>query len=142
MKRRQARGVAAIEFALILPVFMMMLLGMVDYGWYFLVELTATNAAREGARTATTYVGACPNGAATTNASAAVTAYMQKIKQDGNTATAVNCTTGPTGEPVFEVVVNVTFPQLTGFTLLLPVLPTAGGNALHAHADVTMRGTL
>jgi len=43
-------GVAAVEFALLLPVLCALLLGMIDYGYYFFLNSTVVNAAREGAR--------------------------------------------------------------------------------------------
>jgi Flp pilus assembly protein TadG len=51
------RGAVAVEFALVLPVLLMLLLGLFDYGWYFYCELSVTNAAREGARAGTTVPG-------------------------------------------------------------------------------------
>jgi Flp pilus assembly protein TadG len=42
--------VAAVEFALLLPVLMLILMGMVDFSYYFFLNSTVVNAAREGAR--------------------------------------------------------------------------------------------
>ena len=47
---RGERGAAAVEFAILLPVLCAILLGMIDYGFYFFLNSTAVNAAREGAR--------------------------------------------------------------------------------------------
>lgn len=43
-------GVAAIEFALILPIFLLLLFGIVNYGILMYDQAVITNAAREGAR--------------------------------------------------------------------------------------------
>ena len=51
---RREDGVADVEFGLILPVLVLILLGIVDYGYAFMVKLTLTNAAREGARVGVT----------------------------------------------------------------------------------------
>jgi Flp pilus assembly protein TadG len=57
MKRRRKRredGVSAVEFGLVLPLFIIILLGIMDYGWVYFVKLSMTNAAREGARVGVT----------------------------------------------------------------------------------------
>ena len=135
MKTR--RGVAAVEFALILPLFIFLLLAIVDYGWFFMIELATTNAAREGARAATTYAGPCPNAAGQSAASSVVTTYLRQIGQDTHATTNVTCTTGAAGEPVFQVTTTVLFPQLTGYSLI-PMPRT--GDLVRAGAQVTMRG--
>jgi Flp pilus assembly pilin Flp len=53
--RRGERGGAAVEFALVLPVFVAVLFGMVDYGWYFYQKFTLASAIREGVRLGSTY---------------------------------------------------------------------------------------
>lgn len=44
------RGAAAVEFALILPLLLFMVLGVIDYGVFFGQNISLQNAAREGAR--------------------------------------------------------------------------------------------
>ena len=43
-------GVSAVEFGIIMPVLMILLMGFIEYGWVFYLDLTLTNAVREGAR--------------------------------------------------------------------------------------------
>jgi Flp pilus assembly protein TadG len=50
--QRSARGAALVEFAIVLPVLLLLVLGAIDWGYYFMVQDVALNAAREGARTA------------------------------------------------------------------------------------------
>ena len=50
---RKQRGQATVEFALILPVFLLLLLGIMEFGLVFHEYLVVTHAAREGARVAT-----------------------------------------------------------------------------------------
>lgn len=49
---RNRRGANVVEFALTLPIFMAILVGIVDYGWYFTsqagIDTAATLACREG----------------------------------------------------------------------------------------------
>lgn len=50
--RGRERGAAAVEFALLLPVFLLVIAGIVDFGRAFFTQIELTNAAREGARAA------------------------------------------------------------------------------------------
>ena len=49
-KPQSDRGAAAVEFALILPIFLLMLFFMLDAGRYLLVQMSLTSAAQNGAR--------------------------------------------------------------------------------------------
>jgi len=49
-RRRREGGQALVEFALVVPVFLILLLGIVDFGWALRSWITVTNSAREGAR--------------------------------------------------------------------------------------------
>jgi hypothetical protein len=51
--RRSERGAELVEFALILPLLIFIILGLVDFGFMFQRFEVVTNAAREGARMAT-----------------------------------------------------------------------------------------
>lgn len=48
--RRREDGQAMVEFALILPIFLLILCGIIDFGWLFYNQLSLNNACREGAR--------------------------------------------------------------------------------------------
>jgi len=52
---RTQRGATAIEFAIVFPVFFMVLYGIVQYGMIFAAQQTLTLAAEEGARAALQY---------------------------------------------------------------------------------------
>ncbi|MEX0818548.1 MAG: TadE family protein [Pirellulaceae bacterium] len=49
---RKQRGAAAVEFAVVAPVFVLLLFGMIEYGRMVMVQQMLTNATREGARRA------------------------------------------------------------------------------------------
>jgi Flp pilus assembly protein TadG len=49
---KSRRGVAAVEFALVAPLFFMFVFGIIEYGRMVMVQQVMTNAAREGARIA------------------------------------------------------------------------------------------
>ena len=50
--KNQARGAAVVEFAVVLPLLLTILFGIIEYGWVFMVRQTLQTAAREGARVA------------------------------------------------------------------------------------------
>jgi Flp pilus assembly protein TadG len=122
IRDRGERGAAAVEFALVLPVLLMIVLGTIDWGWYFFVSQVVTNAAREGARVGslTAYDPDDPgaDAAAVLEAKATATAYLENANLK-STAT-VNA------EPVGNAIrVTVSYPagSLTGFTRLIPIIP-------------------
>ena len=49
-KDKHEEGQAMVEFALILPIFLLILCGIIDFGWLFYNQLSLNNACREGAR--------------------------------------------------------------------------------------------
>ena len=51
-RRKGERGAELIEFALVFPLLLMVILGCVDFAWVFQRNEVVTNAAREGARVA------------------------------------------------------------------------------------------
>ena len=51
-KRRQRRGAAAVEFAIVAPLFIMLVFGMIEFGRMVMIQQVLTNASREGARRA------------------------------------------------------------------------------------------
>jgi Flp pilus assembly protein TadG len=107
------RGAAAVEFGLILPVLLAILLGILDWGWVFFNQLTINNAAREGARR-----GAVQNDSSTASSTAQSTAssYITGSGLSGATVTV----TGPSdASPV--VTVNV---AMNPFTPLVGFVPT------------------
>ncbi len=121
--RKVERGAAAVEFALLLPLLMVILLGTIDWGYYFFVEQVVTNAAREGAR-----VGSLtPAGTATadaTSASDAQTAaqsYLTAGGLDGAKATVTVNAVAP--GPSIQVTVSYPTGSITGFTVLAALMP-------------------
>lgn len=50
MVKHDQRGASAVEFAIILPILLTLLLGIVEFGYLFNQQISLTQAAREGAR--------------------------------------------------------------------------------------------
>lgn len=68
--RPRERGAAAVEFALVLPILLLFLGGIIDFGRAFFTQVVLTNAAREGVRAAVVQV---DNAGIVTRATAAST---------------------------------------------------------------------
>lgn len=50
--RHARRGAAVVEMAVVTPLLLMMMFGIIEFGWVFMVQETITNAVREAARVA------------------------------------------------------------------------------------------
>jgi Flp pilus assembly protein TadG len=93
----ESSGQAIIEFALLLPLFLLLLFGMVDFGRVYSALVTQTNAAREGARLGVT--GATQAAIITRSQSTSANSC-----NNGNPAVAVQGAKGASGT---DVVVTV-----------------------------------
>jgi Flp pilus assembly protein TadG len=119
--RSSQHGAAAVEFAIILPLLVSIVLGTIDWGYYFFVQQIVTNAAREGARVGTLYDPATPGSEALALADAEVTAksYLDRAGLEAAGATTL---AAPNGNAIV-VTVTYTTGSLTGFMDLIPLLP-------------------
>jgi Flp pilus assembly protein TadG len=52
LKKRQRSGMALVEAALVLPLVVILMLGIMEYAWMFLQQYNITHVVREGARIA------------------------------------------------------------------------------------------
>lgn len=111
---RSPRGAAAVEFAIVLPLLLLVVLGTIDWGHYFFVRETVVHAAREGARAGTLVP---PGGDPTADARAVAAAFLTSASLDATRATIVS------GEGTGSVFVDIHYPagSLTGF--LGPLVP-------------------
>jgi hypothetical protein len=115
-KKDGDRGAAAVEFALMLGPLMLLVLGSIDWGYYFFVRHVVTNAAREGARFGSLRDPAvvpsnCP--AAITDAQNRAQSYLTSAGVVAATAVATCETVG--GQPAIKVIVDKTVGSVTGF---------------------------
>lgn len=55
MRKKSEKGQAMVEFALVLPVLLLIIAGIIDFGWVFHQQVIANNASREAARYASVY---------------------------------------------------------------------------------------
>lgn len=121
--RRNRRAAAAVEFALVAPVFFLLVLGMIEYGRMVMVQQVITNASREGARRAVL------DGATVADVDATVTDYLTNGAISGATVTVAPdpISDAEFGDPV-TVSVSIPFSQVSW----LPSPMYLGATTLHA----------
>ena len=126
--RRQRRGTAVVEFALVAPLFFLLVMGMIEYGRMVMVQQILTNASREGARRAVL------DGITTANVQTSVNTYLSGAKITGATVTVTsNAPVAPDYANSMTVVVSIPFSQVSW----LPSPMYLGGKTLSASS--TMR---
>jgi Flp pilus assembly protein TadG len=113
---RQRRGAALVETALVLPIFFMVILGIVEFGRAFMVCQMLQNAAREGCRKAVT--GAYTTAAITTD----IKSTLQSIGVNSSKVTvSIIVTVDPTNPAVANNEVSVaTTKDLVAVTVSIP----------------------
>jgi len=79
--RKKRRGAAAVEFAIVAPVFLVLVFGLIEFGRLVMVQQVITNAAREGARSGIL------DGATTSNVQTVVNNYLATAAISGATVT-------------------------------------------------------
>lgn len=103
---RERRGAALVEFALVAPVFLLLIVGSIEFGRAIMVQEALTNASREGAR-----VGVL-DGATTSDVTTAVNTYLTGMSISGAT-TSVSPTDPGTTANGTQVTVLVSIPYST-----------------------------
>lgn len=106
------RGSAVVEFALVLPLMLVLLLGVVEVAVIARTEIELVHAAREGAREAA----ASPD---TARASAAVRAALGSRAVDARIAISRPSTVGRLATVTVEVPYRVATPIFGGFTVTM-----------------------
>lgn len=130
LARRSQSGTAAVEFALIAPILLMLVCGLIQYGWYFYAMQSGTSAIGEATRRMA--VGDCQSsselqtflynrlGAATTaSASSGITIVTRSYTKSDGTTTA-----NSPGEIGGTVTLTATYPTLN---LNLPLMKAPNG---------------
>lgn len=104
---RKRRGAAVVEFAIITPIFFLLVFGMLEYGRLVQVSQVTTNASREGAR----YASAC--NAKPDDARAWAKTYLQNSGIDPAVA-QVDISPAQDGQPI-TCRVTVPYSQVSWF---------------------------
>lgn len=124
-KYRRSRGQSLIEFALVLPLLLVLIISAIEIGRLFFTKIVITNAAREGAY----YYAVNPSGVDLGTLQArAGDAARAEAQNSGVTVTTVGFT--PTGSGTFskiEVTVSATVQDLLILGFLGNVFSISGG---------------
>ena len=91
MSHDSERGAAAVEFAILLPLLLMLVLGTIEFGRAYNAQITLTNAARDGVRVMA--IGNDPAGAKTAAQNAAAS-VSSTIPTSDITLSTNTCSTG------------------------------------------------
>lgn len=124
--RRREGGQTLVEFALVAPIFLVLLLGIVDFGMGFKAWISITNATREGARIAAVHA-TCGEVAQRTVDTSSDLLTLADV-------TVVNCE----GDPGESVVVTAQY-DYQYVTPLGNFVETLSGGPLHMVASAEMR---
>jgi Flp pilus assembly protein TadG len=111
LRRRTAkrrRGTAVVEFALVAPLFILLVFGILEYGRMVMVQQILTNATREGARAAVL------DGATGDSVTTKVNTYLNGASMPNATVTVnpSNPSAAALGDPV-TVTAQLTFGQVS-----------------------------
>jgi Flp pilus assembly protein TadG len=121
--RRKRRGASVVEFAIVSPVFFLLVFGMIEYGRMVMVQQVLTNAAREGAR-----IGVM-DGATQTSVTSAVNNYLTAAQISGATTTV---SPNPPSSAAYGASVTVTVSVGFNQVSWLPSPMFLGGRTLTA----------
>lgn len=118
MAQQHERGSAAVEFAIVLPVLLMLVMGIIEFGHAYNAQLTLTQAAREGVRAMA--ISNDPAAARSNTKSAAASLYP--LLTDGQiTVSPAACTPGT------RATVTITYPLGTITGIVSPITLTGKG---------------
>ncbi|KQQ90911.1 TadE/TadG family type IV pilus assembly protein [Arthrobacter sp. Leaf137] len=114
MSKESERGAAAVEFAILLPLLLMLVLGTIEFGRAYNAQITLTNAARDGVRVMA--IANDPAGAkvATRNAAAAVS---NTIPDSNITISPATCST----DKQVTVTISYNLSTITGIAGPFPM---------------------
>jgi len=123
-RSNREKGASLVEFAVVLPLLLLLLFGIMEMGWLFAQQVEVRNAAREGARMAVVDYPQPGDG----DSSAIVSAVCSRASLSADRASV---SISDTGNDSAEVVVSQDYASLTGF---LPIF-----NNLTIRSTVEMR---
>ncbi len=121
LKRGGRRATALVEMALALLLLMLLTMGAVEYGWFFLKQQQITNAARQAARIAST--ADATNATVTSQVTTLMSSYGMGSSGYTTTFTPSDVSTAARGTSV-SVKISVTYSKVTITNFSLLPMPT------------------
>lgn len=133
-RRRDTRGAAAVEFALVLPLVLLLVCGIVDFGRMLNIQITLSAAAREGARWEALRM---PTTTGVSTSSRVATA-APGVAPVPTTAVVASCPASPSATQ------NASVTATTTYTLLTPLSALSGffGGGLPGTVTLTGQGVM
>ena len=105
-RSQRARGAAVVEFAVVLPLLLTILFGIIEYGWVFMVRQTLQTSAREGARIAILQTSEEPY-------TAALSRIAEVMQPTGLTTYTVTMTHATVADPVETIEVAIPYNDVS-----------------------------
>ena len=105
-KRAKRRGAAVVEFAVVAPVLLLFVLGIIEFGRMVMAQQLITNAAREGARIAIV------PGSSTSQVTSKVSSYLSTASISGATTTVSPDPSAATYGSTVTVTVSLPFSSV------------------------------
>ena len=105
-RSNRARGAAVVEFAVVLPLLLTILFGIMEYGWVFMVRQTLQTAAREGTRIAILQTSTSPY-------TLVLTRVADVMAPTGLTGYSVSMTHATVADPVETITVTIPYIEVS-----------------------------
>lgn len=124
-------GQAVVEFALVTPILLLILCGIIDFGWIFSAQIATDNCAREGAR----YASSCSDfSLSQTGTSERVISVASDVIKNNLTTTVTysNLASPASGDVSVSVVSEVRSLTFVAYTIF-------GGASFNLESNVTMK---
>ena len=130
-KLKREDGQSMVEFALILPVFLLILCGIIDFGWLFYNQLSLNNACREGARYAVVHTAENADTQAIIN-------HIENLSTNvfANDGVDINVTYSAPSDPTSG---DITVSMEADISFFTPVLSTVLGKEKTIESTVIMK---
>ena len=119
------RGAAAVEFALVLPLLLLLVFGIIDFGRAYNAQVTLTQAAREGARLA-----------ALSQANVVSRTQSAALPLTGVAVAVTPCPAGSTGDAIVQT--SYTFSFITPISAISGLFGSSFGGPI----SMTGRGVM
>jgi Flp pilus assembly protein TadG len=137
--RRNERGAAAVEFALVTPLLLVLLFGIMDYGIWFADSISARQSVRNAARQgAVEQFGSCANGATADLEKLACTVKSSMNEISGVTAVRVSVATNPLAgsDAAWKAGSTLRICAMTQHQTLFPFVPFPNNGLSYTRVDM------